>query len=242
MNQYDVPKYITLKNNIIKNINEQIYSCGQMIPSERELIELFNMSRITVRKAISDLVNEGYLYKVQGKGTFVKDEKEKQDLFSLTSCTQDIIKLGKTPSRKVITSKVVDADNKVCEKLNIKSNDKIFILQRIYYADNEPINFTQTCLPYKYINGIESYDFSKASLYDVLESKYEIKITHATRTVQAVVANDVICNYLEIKKGDPLLLFNCVTYGIVNSKTIPIEAFRCYYRSDHFSFFINQIK
>lgn len=242
MIEYEAPKYVTLKRDIIKNINDEKYVAGEMIPSERELMDLYNVSRITVRNAVADLVNEGYLYKIQGKGTFLKNDHVTQDLFSLTSCTQDIIKLGKTPSRKVVSSKVAKADDALQKKLKINSNDKVFMLERIYYANDEPINFTQTFLPYKYIKGIENYDFSKASLYEVIENKYNIKITQATRTVEAVIAHDEICDYLSVKSGVPLLLFKCVTYGLVNKKNVPVETFNCYYRSDHFSFFINQVR
>mgnify|MGYP003422710141 CR=1 FL=1 len=92
-----IPKYVEVKRSIIQDINDEVFRVGEMIPSERELIELFDVSRITVRKAVSELENEGYLYKIQGKGTFVKEEQKKQNLFSLTSCTQDVIRLGMTP-------------------------------------------------------------------------------------------------------------------------------------------------
>jgi len=92
-NHYDkAPKYYILKNTLIKKINDEELIDDHMIPSERELISTYGVSRITVRRAIDELVNEGYLYKIQGKGTYVKGDKGKQDLFSITSCTTDILK------------------------------------------------------------------------------------------------------------------------------------------------------
>ena len=75
---------------------------SELVPSERELMAMFQVSRITVRKAVEELEQEGYLYKVQGKGTYVKGDQNSQDLFSITSCTQDVVRLGMTPSRKVV--------------------------------------------------------------------------------------------------------------------------------------------
>lgn len=110
--EYKVPKYYHIKQEIIKGIDNNTYKESETIPSERELMALFDVSRITIRKAIDDLVREGYLYRVHGKGTYVKGDGEQNNLVSITSCTQDIEKLGYTPKRKVISKKVILADVK----------------------------------------------------------------------------------------------------------------------------------
>lgn len=76
--------------------------------SERELMETYQVSRITVRKAIDELVTEGYLYKIQGKGTYVKTDEGSNNLFSITSCTDDVLRLGMKPSKEVVVSKIVN--------------------------------------------------------------------------------------------------------------------------------------
>ncbi len=242
MEQIMLPKYYILKQRLIEKIDQEEFKANELIPSERELIQMYDVSRITVRKAIDELVNEGYLYKVQGKGTYVKADAYSQDLISITSCTQDIVKLGMTPSRKVISTNVIPADKKRCHNLELGPNEKVFELERVYYADDEPINHTLTYLPYKICPGIEKYDFSKDSLYKVLEQEYDIKITKAKRSVEAILAKDEIAEYLDVDPGIPILLFGCITYGIVNGKEIPVENFKCCYRSDKFKFYINQVK
>jgi GntR family transcriptional regulator len=242
MEQMMMPKYYILKRKLIEEIDQEVFKVNETIPSERELIEMYNVSRITVRKAIDELVNEGYLYKIQGKGTYVKSDEYSQDLFSITSCTQDVIKLGMTPGRKVICAEVVIADKKRGRSLELGENEKVFRMERVYYADKEPINHTTTYLPYKLFPKIEQYDFSKDSLYKVLESEYGVQITKAKRYVEAILAEDEIAEYLEVPAGIPILLFSCVTYGIVNGKEVPIENFKCCYRSDKFKFYINQVK
>lgn len=97
-----LPKYYLLKKEILNKIETGEYQEGSMIESERELTECYQFSRITVRKAIDELVNEGYLYRIQGKGTYVKGETETQNLFSLRSCTEDVKRLGRTPSKKTM--------------------------------------------------------------------------------------------------------------------------------------------
>lgn len=235
-----VPKYYIVKRGIIDKIDNEEFQVSEMIPSERELMAMFAVSRITVRKAVEELEQEGYLYKVQGKGTYVKGDQNSQDLFSITSCTQDVIRLGMTPSRKVIAAEVLPADKKRQRLLNLSQEDKVFHLMRVYYADGEPINYTTTYLPIKYFPGLERYDFSQDSLYDTLENVYGVSITHAMRSVEAILAHDDIAEYLDVEDGVPLLLFQCTTMGYVNGKEIPVETFKCSYRSDKFKFYINQ--
>ena len=240
--EYKVPKYYHVKQEIIKGIDNNTYKENETIPSERELMALFDVSRITIRKAIDDLVKEGYLYKVHGKGTYVKGDGEQNNLVSITSCTQDIEKLGYTPRRKVLSKQVILADVKKRNILNLNENEELFQLARIYYADEEPLNYTTTYLPYKLFPDIDLYDFSQVSLYKILEDKYDVKITKATRTIEAISAHDELAEYLDVEEERPLLQFCCTTCGIVNGKEVAIEYFKCCNRTDKFKFYIHQIR
>ncbi|WIV11628.1 GntR family transcriptional regulator [Proteiniborus sp. MB09-C3] len=237
-----VPKYYIIKNRIIEMINSEEITEAGMIPSERELVSMFNVSRITVKRAIDELVNEGYLYRIQGKGTFIKSDEGNHDLVSLMSCTQDIIRMGMTPSKKLIFHSVQEADAVRVKRLQLAKGDKVLMLKRVYYADNEPLNYTTTYLPCKVFLGIEDYDFSKESIYDVVENKYGVKITKTQRTLEAVLAIDEAADHLELVQKEPVILFRAVTMGIVNGKEIPIETFKSFYRTDRFKFYIDQVK
>ncbi len=239
---YKIPKYYLLKEDIIRKIEQDELDDDQMIPSERELTEKHGISRITVRKAIDELVNEGYLYRIQGKGTYVKGDSVKQELFSITSCTRDILQMGKTPTRKVINALIIQPNSKRMRELEITESDKIFTLDRVYYADDVPVNRTIVYLPMKLFPGLHTHNFASQSLYDVLEREYKVKITRATRTIEAVAAEPEISEMLTIPEGIPILLFRGVTYGVVNGKEVPIETFKSYYRSDNRRFYINQVK
>ena len=236
-----VPKYFTLKNALIKKINQEEFRVNEMIPSERELISRYQVSRITVRRAIDELVREGYLYKIQGKGTFVKSDQFTQDLFQITSCSQDIERLGMKPGRKVIEQSVEKSDKKRQRLLHLADDEAVFHLERIYFANETPINFTQSYLPYAIVPGIEETDFAKVSLYKTLNERYEIKLTNAIRTIEAICANENVSEMLDIEIGMPILLFQCTTNGIVHGVERPVETFRCYYRCDRFKFYINQV-
>lgn len=235
------PKYYVLEKEIIDRIDRKEYHENEPIPSERELVESFGVSRITVRRAIDELVRDGYLYKVQGKGTFVKGEEYGQDLISITSCTEDVINHGMTPRREVISSEVVEATGEICSALELSRGENVFRLERIYFADDTPINHTVTYLPYKLFFGIDLFDFSQESLYQILGKEYHARLLNATRTVEATLAKGKTAEYLHVKAGIPLLYFTCITQGEVRGKKQPVEYFHCSYRSDKFKFYINQV-
>lgn len=116
-------------------------------------MEDYQVSRITIRKAIEELVAEGYLYKVQGKGTYVKTDEGSNNLFAITSCTEDVIRLGMTPSKKTVVSELVRANVKRAKALEITIDDNVYMIGRILYADKEPLNYTLTFLPEKIFRG-----------------------------------------------------------------------------------------
>ncbi|MCF0229960.1 MAG: GntR family transcriptional regulator [Parasporobacterium sp.] len=242
MREAAIPKYLEVKNQLAFRIEEGVYPVGEMIPTERELMESFNVSRITIRRALTELETEGYIYRLQGKGTFVKDEDRQQDLFMLTSCTEDIIRLGMTPSRKTISSKVIPADRRTRENLKLNVGDKVLCLERVYLADDEPVNFTITYLPLKLFPGIERFDFGERSLYEVLEENYDTRIISSVRTIEAVLAPEEVCELLNVEGSVPLILFKSIVTGRKGSRQLPVETFRCYYRSDRFSFAIHQLR
>lgn len=222
-------------------IDNGTFNEGEPIMSERELIEKYQFSRITVRKAIDELVNEGYLYRIQGKGTYVKGDNASQNLYSINSCTEDVKKLGKIPSKKTVFSEVKTADAKKAKQLNITVEDNLYSFGRITFADDEPLNYTITYLPEKLFPGLNQYDLEKRSLYDILQNEYGVSIVKARRTVEAVLPDPIIARYLGISADMPVILFGCVTYGTALGKEVPIECFRCYYRTDHYKFYIDQV-
>lgn len=109
------------------------------------------------------------------------------------------------------------------------------------YANGEPLNYTLTYLPVKLFPGLEKYNFAEESLYQVLAEQYHVCITKARRTVEAVLVEEEIAEYLDIELGMPVILFGCTTWGEVNGQELPVENFKCYYRTDKYKFYIDQI-
>ena len=236
------PKYYILKKVLEEKIENEEFPADEPIPSERELMEMYQVSRITVRKAVDELVNEGYLYKIQGKGTYVKTDERSSNLIAITSCTEDVVRMGMKPTKKVMVAELVYANAKRAKALEITQEERVFMLGRILFADQEPLNYTVTFLPEKLFPGIDRHSFDRESLYQVLQEEYGVRLTKARRTIEAILARDEVAEYLDIEEGSPIILFRCVTYGIVNGKEIPVENFKCYYRTDKFKFYIDQVR
>src|SRR5699024_6188427 len=150
--------YFRLKEQIKSEIERGEYETDGPIPSENKLIEYFGVSRTTVRKAIDVLINEGILFSIQGRGTFVRS-KFSQGLIKLTSCTEDIRDKGKNPSVQVVNNKVCLPNELTQGKLNLVNDENIFYLERIMYADKNPINKTKSHIPVSLFKGIEQHDF-----------------------------------------------------------------------------------
>lgn len=153
-----------------------------------------------------------------------------------------MIRLGRNPSKKVTVSEIVPADAKRARLLNTAVGDELFRLERITMADGEPLNYTITYLPRKLFPGIEKYDFSTQSLYDLLREQYGVRFAKSRRTIEAVLTEEEIAEYLDIDEQMPVILFGSTTYGVVQGKELPIESFKCYYRTDQYKFYIEQVK
>ena len=235
-----VPKYFALKKDLIQKIEDEEFGPDSLIPSERELMGQYQVSRITVRRAIDELASGGFLYKIQGKGTYVKSENYSQNLFAITSCTEDVTRLGRRPSKKVTVSELVPADAKRARLLNTAVGDMLFRLERITLADGEPLNYTITYLPYKLFPGIEKHDFNTQSLYELLREEYKVKFAKSRRTIEAVLTEAKIAGHLGIDGQMPVVLFGSTTFGSVQGKEQPIESFKCYYRTDQYKFYLEE--
>lgn len=235
-----IPKYQQIKNDLIHQISEGVYPPGSELPSENALIERYGVSRITIRRAVDELYNSDYIEKKQGKRAYIRHVPKIQELTSISSYTEEILRQGMTPSRKVVSSCLRLCSKTDQEQLKLEKAEPVYNLCRVLYADNQPLCYTDTTLPYKYFRDIEHYDFSANSLYDIIEHTYHIKITTSSLKLKAVPANEEIARHFHIEKGVPLLYYSAVTNGIVHGKELPIERFITFYQTDLFEYSLIQ--
>ena len=232
-----IPIYHQLEEYIKNEIEKGILKTDQAIPSEREYSELYNISRMTVRQALNNLVHDGYLYRHKGKGTFVGKQKVEQRLQGLTSFTEDMIERGLEPSSKLLHFEIVPASISIADKLGLKENSPVYEIQRVRLADGTPMAFETTYLPANLVMGVTE-DIINHSLYKYIEDKLNLVIENATQYLEASIAKDPEVKYLELDKGSPILLISTTTFLSDNT---PFEYVMAAYRADRYKF-INQLK
>jgi GntR family transcriptional regulator len=207
-----IPLYFQLEKLIMEEIEGGDYPVGSLIPTEKELSRIFDISRTTVRQAIANLVRRELLYRVKSKGTFVSSPKVGQVFIqSVHSFNDDIRSAGKVPSTEVLEMKVVDLPKEIMEQVGASLQAKAIYLYRRRYADDSPIVRVETYLPYEPCSFVLDHDFSRESLYEVLSQKRDTNITHVVRTCEACCANADDMTALGMNRGKPVLHF--VTWG-----------------------------
>lgn len=232
-----VPLYYQLKQVILRQIESGTLKPGDSLPTEAELCESLNISRPTIRQAFGELVSDGYLYRLKGKGTFVSTPKIEEKFFTkLESFNQEMIQKGLTPSTQVLEFKVVNGIPAVNEALQISLEERLIYLQRLRFANEEPIVYVETFLPYGRFSELFKENLAEESLYDILEEKYKMRVQRVTRQIEAMNASTKDSEYLKIQKKAAVCLVKTTGY---TSDEIPVEYSVARYRGDRNKFSID---
>ena len=230
-----VPLYYQLKELLLKEIKSHKYVENDPIPTELELSEYFEISRPTVRQAISELVSEGYLYRVKGKGTFLAKPKIYQQFTQvIDSFNEEMRKKGLLPKTEVLELKIISATEKEAEMLNLKEGSKVTKLKRLRYANDEPILVVSTYIPYDLCAGLENISFERESLYKLFEDK-GLYIERVKRIFEARNASASDAQLLGVEVGDAIHYFETVAYL---NNDVPIEYSASKYRGDRNKFIV----
>jgi len=230
-----IPIYYQLEEKIKALIIQGELKTGDMLPSEREYADQYEISRMTVRQAISKLVNDGYVYRKKGTGTFVAEEKIEQPLQGLTSFTEDMKTRGMVPSNRLIYFRVVPAPSYIATSLNIDEGAPVFEIQRSRLADGIPMALETNYLSEKLIPGLTE-EIAQSSLYDYIENTLNNKIGEATQIIESSIVTEKEMELLEVKKGSPVLIIERKT-SLLDGR--PLEVVKSAYRADRYRFMIN---
>jgi len=232
-----IPLYFQLKKLIYSEIKSGNYKGGDVIPTEKELSEIYGLSRTTVRQATTELVQEGWLYRVKSKGTFVGYPKVSQDYVQkIESFNTTISRQGMVPTTEVIKLEVLSAKKAgemVIQSLQLSSDDKAIFIFRKRLADNVPIVTAKTYLPYDRCSFLLDHNLNNEQLYSVLSLDKDTKIYKIERVIEAVEAQAEDVRLLNIGRGKPIQLFTSIGYNSMNE---PIEYTISRYRGDRNKF------
>ncbi|MBU3137837.1 GntR family transcriptional regulator [Clostridium gasigenes] len=228
------PLYYQIKGFLEKKIIDEEYSQGDILPSELELQETFNVSRITVRQAINDLVNEGYLLKTRGKGTSVIFNKIEEPLSRIMSFTEEMRMKGLEPSTKFIKIDIVKSNKLIAKKINITEGEEVYKIERLRYVNNQPMVLFITYLK-RELNLSLDIDQYTGSLYELLNEKNGIVVSKTKEYFEAVAVDKDIRGHLKIEEGTPVLKRTRISF---DSNGNNLEYTICYYRADKYRYLV----
>ncbi len=183
-----VPLHAQLAELLRTQIRHNQLQPGDQLPSERELCEQFSISRITVRKALSTLTQEGLVYSTVGKGSYVSVARLREELQPLSSFTQDMQRRGMHPTSKVLQAQVLPADEDCAARLLVPAGSEVVRLSRLRLADGLPIAVQLSYLPHNLCPDLLRYDFATRSLFEVLRNDYRLQLTRASTVIRAALA------------------------------------------------------
>ena len=220
INKYsNIPLYSQLKNLIIKKIDNAEFSANSKIPSEQELCELYDISRPTVRQAISELTNNGYLYKEKGKGTYVSASKSKIDIKDYSGFTDSILDSLEPGQRNIISINIVnDIDSKKLEDIFSPTSgymQKTEYVEIKYMSTN---NDTNLSLNISYIplvifpNIVEDIKLKKPS-YDIMRGKYPLLPVKTKSSLEVIYIDHIDAQYLQIQTGQAIFKIENILYS-----------------------------
>jgi GntR family transcriptional regulator len=225
-----LPKYYQVKRQLLDFTAAM--SPGSPVPPERELARLYGTSRTTVRQALAELVIEGRLLRMQGKGTFVAKPKVAQPL-ELASYTEGMRQHGLHPLTKILDIGYVTADEELATLLDVRPGGRLLRIHRLRLADGEPMSIDTSHLPARRFPGLRRQLERHASLYETLRTGYGIQLAEAEETIETVLADPHDARLLDVDPGIPLLL---LSRHAIDSTGQPVEWAQSWYRGDRYKF------
>ena len=228
-------KYEKIAFDIKEDILSEKYKPNEQLPFEKELCEKYNVSKMTVKKPLHLLVNDGLIIKRRGSGTFVKDitEKEIQRIiekkqFSGLTTTS----IGHKVTSKVLEFKIINATKEIADILKIEEDEFIYFVHRVRYVDDKAVVIEKTYIPLNLIPGMKLADVKK-SIYGYIKDKLGLNIQSAHSTVRAMKSDELDRKYLNLEKDEPILEVERVAY-LDNGKVFEYSFSR--HRYDKFEF------
>lgn len=228
-----VPAYIRIHDAIKKQIDDGFWEIGQRLPSERDLADEYEVSRMTLRQAITLLVEEGILERRVGSGTYVASHRMQEKMRGTTSFTEIVRSQGKAPSSRLISYQRKPANNTEIQRLQLKETDYVIRMERVRYADHMPLVFEVAAISETLIQSFNKEDITEHFFQTLTDHGYEIG--KSQQTIYAKNASEKVANYLKIPKNHAVLALTQVSYFTDGR---PFEYVHSQYVGDRFEFYL----
>ncbi len=238
MQEPGIPKYLTIFNSIVTRITNNELEPGSKVPSENEIIKVYQVSNTTARKVLQEIENAGLAVKIRGRGTFVKDFMIERSATKILSFTKNMIEQGLEPSTVIINSQVIDKDWSVSVSGEVYSiPGPIFRLRRLRLANGKPMMHETRFISLKYCPEIWKYDL-EGSLYKIYSENYYRHIIKIEQDLSSIVLDEYSKEKLGIRNEMVGLKVEGVTF--CDGEMI-LEAEESIYRGDKYKFSVQAI-
>ncbi len=195
-------------------IAREVLVTGQMLPSEWELADLYNVSRLTVRRAIDELVRQNWLSRRRGVGTFVSRPFRATIAASKLSFTEQMKAIGRRPSSRVLSVRQIPAPTYIAQKIQISEGEALVEISRLRLADDVPILYEIAYLPGKRFPGLENYPWGENdSLYHILQEHYGVVVTGLDHTIKPALLSPREATYFMVEPAQPALVSEIIAYA-----------------------------
>jgi GntR family transcriptional regulator len=232
-----VPLYHQLQNVLKAEIESGRWRPDERLPSEQEVGERFHVSKITVRQALQELAQLGYIRREQGRGTFVARRKFDEGPRELTSFTEEMRRHNLVATSRVLAQFEAEADARVAVALRLPAKSPVLILKRLRLAGAEPLSVQTAHIPAALVPGLLLGD--GMSLYEVLQTRYHLYPAQARETYVAALADSSTAQLLGIPVGSPVFGVERVT---LTHNERPFEFVQSTVRGDRYSIVLDLIK
>jgi len=230
---HPIPLYYQLAEVIREQIQAGELKPGDRIPSERELSEQAEISRMTVRQALAYLVREGILVARPGVGTFVAEPKLVYDALHLLGFTEEMVRQGEAAASRVLEQAVVPPPHAIASALQLGPGDLTVKIVRLRLSAGTPVLLETSFIPVTMCPGLERQSLEDTSLFALLEQTYGHRPVRSYQSLEAALADDYEAQLFGIKPGAAMILLRGVTS---NENERPLEYFKALYRGDRVRF------
>ena len=226
-----LPLYAQLKEHLIVAIARNDLKPGDRLPSQRELRKQYGMSHMTIRRAIDELLHEGVIFAIPGKGLYVAGKKDDAEADPLASFTEELSRRGVHPSSRVLAAEIVGASTILAQALGVAVGTQLVYLYRLRLADGLPMALQVAYLAHALCPGLLERELEHGSLYAALRERYGLRPARSSRTVEAALAHQEHASLLDLTLPAALLIVEQLTY-LVNGQVL--EFSRTTYRGDRY--------
>jgi DNA-binding GntR family transcriptional regulator len=234
-----MPLYYQLKRVLLAKIDSGELKSGDIFPTEQQIQETYDVSRTTVRQALSELEDEGKITRHRGRGTFVAKPKVSHSADSYPNLADHMSEQGLTPGWQLISADWLIPDNEVSKHLKLSSGQKVFCLERLRLENDEAIGHHLAYIAPDYAGMIDEQSFTEGGSLRYLHNLSVLQESTANRTLEAIPANKKVAALLNTEEGTALLRVRRTIYTTDNET---IEFFEGVYRGDRFQYHINNMR